>query len=572
MRGVIVLIVEVSVSLILNLTASQYPEQLDPLIPYGWLLVALQVTYLLLPQKWFARKAVGRRGVFIGYLVAGTLGLGLGLVYWKGITAVIARLDAAKAASRRRALEEERPALPKPAPPTATLAATQQAQPNIDETAIRIRQLMTEGSSMQQTCQSVPNPYQTPPTARADLMNAIVDWQKRTEAVLTMDSDGYVVTLWKKAVVFSNPHPPSVADYCTTLNVKMDTLGRIIQRKSASPAQTQSRLESLIHEGESLMTFAVESNNKSEITNREMNWTGKVSDWLALYMSDSYAADFNSSGPGVGQPPQKPKTESGLKIWRRNRARVETLRRIMGEISTLHSHAAITPTSSPTEPFAQERRRYLAEKMAQLTVPEKNVLHYLVVTGASGDNAGWEAASHYGLSGTDDLRRAIRHKTNFIHLSNHGEEVNPEFRPFLEEWARSYPAMFLRRSPSEQGKATLYSIVIKAPLESLTNLKVSVEEPKPDWMDSLYSPHFPFWLKADGCNVNPGDTEFFPLFECWISGEGKTIVHLNRFKLEAPNDAWNLNIKASWASGSSRATVRLTRSGQDLNAQMITEG
>jgi hypothetical protein len=571
MRGVIVLIVEVSVSLILNLTASQYPDQLNPLIPYGWLLVALQVTYLLLPKKWLVRKAVGRRGVFIGYLVAGILGSVLGLVYWKEITAVKARLDAAKAASRQRA-EEERPSPPEATPPIATFAATKQTQPHTDETAIRIRQLMTEGSSMQQTCQSVPNPYQTAPETRADLMNAIVDWQKRAEAVLSMDIDVYVVTLWKKAVVYSNPHPPNVADYCTILNVKMATLGKILQRKSASPAQTQSRLESLIHEGESLMSFAVESDSESEITDKEMSWTGKVYDWLALYMSDSYAADFNSSGPGVGLPRQKPKTESGLKIWRRNRARVETLRRIMGEISALHSHATITPTSSPAETFAQERRRYFDEKMAQLTVPEKNVLHYLIVTGASGDNAGWEAASHYGLSGAEDLRRPIRHKTNFIHLGNHGQEVNPEFRPFLEEWARSYPAMFLRRSPSEQGKATLYSIVIKASLEPLTNLRVSVEEPKPDWMNSLYSPHFPFRLNDAGCNVNPSDTEFFPLFEWWISGQGKTIVHLHRFKLEAPSDPWNLNIKASWASGSSRATVRLTRSGQDLNAEMVLEG
>lgn len=89
-------------------------------------------------------------------------------------------------------------------------------------------------------------------------------------------------------------------------------------------------------------------------------------------------------------------------------------------------------------PFTDQKRQHFLEKLAELSTPEKDVLHYLVSTGASGDHAGWEAATKSGYSSGDDLRGSIRRKTGFIRMANHGEEINPDLKPLLERWASTY--------------------------------------------------------------------------------------------------------------------------------------
>jgi hypothetical protein len=100
-NDVIVLCVEVSVQLALNLTASAYPDQLNPIIPYGWLLVAMQVIYILFPRRkiagWFTAP-MRRRTLIVGYLIACVIGAGIGAACWLGVTSAIEKLEEAKKA------------------------------------------------------------------------------------------------------------------------------------------------------------------------------------------------------------------------------------------------------------------------------------------------------------------------------------------------------------------------------------------------------------------------------------------------------------------------------------------
>ncbi len=89
-------------------------------------------------------------------------------------------------------------------------------------------------------------------------------------------------------------------------------------------------------------------------------------------------------------------------------------------------------------PFTAQRRQHFLDKLNILTAKEKDVLYYLITTGASGVYAGWEAAIKMGQPQGDDLRSAIRHKTGFLRIAHHGEEIHPEFRPLLEHWGSTY--------------------------------------------------------------------------------------------------------------------------------------
>jgi hypothetical protein len=196
----------------------------------------------------------------------------------------------------------------------------------------KISELLSEGNRLQATCQSVHNPYNTPPAARADLANSITNWQQRVETFLSMDPDQYVSTLWQRAILYSNPHPPVIADYCTVLGVKMDILQKILSRKNTTPGQIQNKIQSLIAEGESLKSFALESADENAIREQEINWTGKTYDWLRIYLGDSYQSDFNNAGSSASLPKERPKIEFGLAVWQRNKARVEALHRIYDEL------------------------------------------------------------------------------------------------------------------------------------------------------------------------------------------------------------------------------------------------
>ncbi len=147
-----------------------------------------------------------------------------------------------------------------------------------------------------------------------------------------MDPDLYVSTLWQRAILYSNPHPPAISDYCTVLGVKMDILQKILSRKNTTPIQIQNKIQSLIAEGESLKAFALESGDEKAINENEVSWVSKTYDWLRIYLGDSYQSDFNNAGSSASFPKETPKTQSGLAVWQRNKARVEALRRIHDEL------------------------------------------------------------------------------------------------------------------------------------------------------------------------------------------------------------------------------------------------
>jgi uncharacterized protein YjiS (DUF1127 family) len=197
----------------------------------------------------------------------------------------------------------------------------------------RISELLSQGNRLQATCQTVPNPYHTPPEARADLANSIVNWQQRAETILSLDPDPYVAMLWQRAILYSNPHPPAVSDYCTTLGVKMDILEKILSRKNTTPAQIRSKMQGLIEEGESLEEFALESGDEKAIKEREISWVGKTYDWLRIYLNDSSQSDFNNAGSSAANPKQPPRNQSSLAVWQRTKARVDALRRISNELN-----------------------------------------------------------------------------------------------------------------------------------------------------------------------------------------------------------------------------------------------
>lgn len=104
-------------------------------------------------------------------------------------------------------------------------------EPN--ESVARLRGLLADGNRIVQMCQSVPNPYHTPASNRADLANMIAEFETRVETVLSMDPDPRPQKMWRGAVLYGAPeNPPSIAMYCTQLNVKMEMLNRIVKRKT----------------------------------------------------------------------------------------------------------------------------------------------------------------------------------------------------------------------------------------------------------------------------------------------------------------------------------------------------
>jgi len=112
----------------------------------------------------------------------------------------------------------------------------------------------------------------------------------------------------------------------------MDTLQKILSRKNTTPIQVQNKIQSLIAEGESLKSFAIESADEKEISENEMSWVSKTYDWLRIYLNDSYQSDFNNASSSASVPKETPKSQSGLAIWQRNKARVDALRRIYDEL------------------------------------------------------------------------------------------------------------------------------------------------------------------------------------------------------------------------------------------------
>lgn len=167
------------------------------------------------------------------------------------------------------------------------------------ESIARIRGLLAEGNRIVQTCQSAADPYHTPASSRADLVNLIVDFENRAETILSMDSDPRLQKMWRNAVLYGTPEKtPSIALYCTQLNVKTDMLNRILKRKLTTRQQLRGQLERFIREGVSLRANCAKGETDAAKTiDDQINWTSKVMEWPGDNFDETYQDQFNSVAP-----------------------------------------------------------------------------------------------------------------------------------------------------------------------------------------------------------------------------------------------------------------------------------
>jgi hypothetical protein len=200
------------------------------------------------------------------------------------------------------------------------------------ESISRISALISEGNSLQVTCQSVPDSYNTPVQNRADLGNAIVNWKQRVENVLSFDSDPRPLQMWKQAILYSTPQKiMSIAIYCTELNVKMDVLNRVLGRKTMTPQQRIGQLSRFISEGNSIKQGCIDGDKFA--FNQENQWMTKVMQWLGDNFDDNYAQDFNHAlYPSIAMPGTHP--AEFVAVWRRMQARGDVLSNIKQEIAS----------------------------------------------------------------------------------------------------------------------------------------------------------------------------------------------------------------------------------------------
>lgn len=80
---------------------------------------------------------------------------------------------------------------------------------------------------------------------------------------------------------------PSIAIFCTELNVKIDILNRILIRKTMSAQQRIGQLSRFISEGNSIKQACIDD-DKSAL-GRETQWMIKVMQWLGDNFDDNYA-------------------------------------------------------------------------------------------------------------------------------------------------------------------------------------------------------------------------------------------------------------------------------------------
>lgn len=196
----------------------------------------------------------------------------------------------------------------------------------------RLNALISEGNSLQATCQGVPDAYKTPASNRSDLANSILGWKQRTENALTFDSDPRPLQMWKAAVLWAVPEKvPSIAIYCTELNVKIDILNRILTRKTMSAQQRIGQLSRFISEGNSIKQACIDD-DKSAL-DQETQWMIKVMQWLGDNFDDNYAQDFNHAlYPSTTMPGKHP--PDFIAVWKRMQARVDVLSNIKQELVT----------------------------------------------------------------------------------------------------------------------------------------------------------------------------------------------------------------------------------------------
>jgi hypothetical protein len=298
-------------------------ELIKPAIPYLpliWLSVLAYYTWDALktgPVLNLAKRVkdkLSRRRPMYSYVLVAVFGAALFTSYWWGLNSFFAPRIAAYEAEQHK---------------------KERGEGENPQIRFRLGALLSEGANMQQVCQSVPNSYQTPPQARADLMNQILNWQQRAEAALAVDTDPYVLQMWQKAILYGDPkQPPSVALYCTVLGVKMQALRHIINRKDATPQQIQARLQTFIDEASFLESFFLNSQDEQMIQSREIEWFSKVYEWLQTYLDESYAEEFNKAVTGVGESQPGVKILPGVAAWKRIQERVGALQRILREVKS----------------------------------------------------------------------------------------------------------------------------------------------------------------------------------------------------------------------------------------------
>jgi len=212
----------------------------------------------------------------------------------------------------------------------------QQEPPKQDANQLKSRLggVIVEGTQIKKLCEAIPMPYTTPATNRPDIANAIANWQMRVDVVLSLDSDPRAAKIWNRAVLYSAPTPqPSIAIYCTVLNVKLDALNRIQRVISTSSQQQIAQLQNLIAEGSTLRDSCMNNDNLNSVIQQEVNWVGKASDWLTDNIDESYSREFNSSplNDGMLMPGNHPPELAA--IWKRTKGRMDTLERFAREVT-----------------------------------------------------------------------------------------------------------------------------------------------------------------------------------------------------------------------------------------------
>jgi len=204
-----------------------------------------------------------------------------------------------------------------------------------NESVGQIRSLLADGNRIVQMCQSVPDPYHTPASSRAELANVIVQFENRADTILSMDPDPQPQRMWRKAVLYAAPEKtPSIALYCTQLNVKMDVLNRVLKRKLTTHQQLQGQLERFIREGVSLRATCTKGqNDATNVAHDQLNWISKVMDWLGDNFDESYQDQFNSVAPEPNNTFQDyPPSVKGP--CERMQPRIEVLESICKELGT----------------------------------------------------------------------------------------------------------------------------------------------------------------------------------------------------------------------------------------------
>jgi hypothetical protein len=213
-------------------------------------------------------------------------------------------------------------------------AKTSKPEKDSGETVIRVRELLAEGNRIVQVCQTVPDPYHTPASNRADLANMIAEFENRAETVLSIDPDPRPQKMWRGAVLLSAPQNPiPIALYCTQLNVKMDILQRILNRKLTSRQQLKGQLERFIRDGVALRSSCLRGPGEAgQVFDTQINWMSKVMEWLGDNFDESYQDQFNTAAPGSREFGEYPDPVKGM--CQRMQPRIEVLESIYKELGS----------------------------------------------------------------------------------------------------------------------------------------------------------------------------------------------------------------------------------------------